>query len=93
MHLPIDLFAFTYYMGGINFVDIANLTQKNIIDNRLVYKRCKTGKLIKLPLVPQAVELIKKYHDKNNPYLFPIFQTDIQRNKRKPIDCIKLSPK
>ena len=73
MRLPIDLFAFTYYMGGINFVDIANLTQKNIIDNRLVYKRCKTGKLIKLPLVPQAVELIKKYHDKNNPYLFPIF--------------------
>ena len=73
MRLPIDLFAFTYYMGGINFVDIANLTQKNIIDNRLVYKRSKTGKLIKLPLVPQAVELIKKYHSKNNPYLFPIF--------------------
>lgn len=60
-------------MGGINFVDIANLTQKNIIDNRLVYKRSKTGKLIKLPLVPQAAELIKKYHSKNNPYLFPIF--------------------
>ena len=73
IRLPIDLFAFTYYMGGINFVDIANLTHKNIIDNRLVYKRCKTGKLIKLPLVPQANELIKKYHDSKNPYLFPIF--------------------
>ena len=73
MRLPIDLFAFTYYMGGINFVDIANLTHKNIIDNRLVYKRCKTGKLIKLPLVPQANELIKKYHDSKNPYLFPIY--------------------
>lgn len=73
MRLPIDLFAFTYYMGGINFADIANLTQKNIIDNRLVYKRCKTGKLIKLPLVPQAEELIKKYHDSKNQYLFPIF--------------------
>ena len=54
MRFPIDLFAFTYYMSGINFVDIANLTQKNIIDNRLIYKRYKTGKLIKLPLVPQA---------------------------------------
>lgn len=73
MRLPIDLFAFTYYMGGINFVDIANLTHKNIIDNRLIYKRCKTGKLIKLPLVPQAEELIKKYHDSKNPYLFPVF--------------------
>lgn len=54
MRFPIDLFAFTYYMGGINFVDIANLTQKNIIDDRLIYKRYKTGKLIKLQLVPQA---------------------------------------
>ena len=73
MRFPIDMFAFTYYMGGINFVDIANLTQKNIIDNRLVYRRTKTGKQIKLPLAPQAKELINKYHDKKNPYLFPIF--------------------
>lgn len=73
MSFPIDLFAFTYYTGGINFVDIANLTKDNIIDNRLVYKRSKTGKLIKLPLTQQASELIKKYHDPKNPYLFPIF--------------------
>lgn len=73
MSFPIDLFAFTYYTGGINFVDIANLTKDNIIDNRLVYKRSKTGKLIKLPLTQQAKELIKKYHDCKNPYLFPIF--------------------
>lgn len=73
MSFPIDLFAFTYYTGGINFVDIANLTKDNIIGDRLVYKRSKTGKLIKLPLTQQASELIKKYHDCKNPYLFPIF--------------------
>lgn len=73
MRLPIDLFAFTYYAGGINFVDIANLTEDNIIDNRIVYKRCKTGKLIKLPLTQQAKEIIIKYQSPNNPYLFPIF--------------------
>ena len=73
MRLPIDLFAFTYYAGGINFVDIANLTKDNIIDNRIVYKRCKTGKLIKLPLTQQAKEIISKYYNPNNLYLFPIF--------------------
>ncbi|MCF2737433.1 site-specific integrase [Bacteroides caecigallinarum] len=73
MRLPIDLFAFTYYAGGINFVDIANLTKDNIIDNRIIYKRCKTGKLIKLPLTQQAKEIISKYHNPNSPYLFPIF--------------------
>ena len=60
----IDLFAFTYYCGGINFIDIANLTQANIIEDKLIYKRHKTGKLIKIPLQQQAIELIKKYHNK-----------------------------
>ena len=43
----IDLFKFSYFMAGINFVDMAYLTQKNIIDNQLVYYRKKTKKLIR----------------------------------------------
>ncbi len=56
MRFPIDIFAFTYYCGGINFIDISNLTPANIIEGKLVYKRHKTSKLIKIPLQPQAVE-------------------------------------
>lgn len=86
MRFPIDIFAFTYYCGGINFIDIANLTQANIVEDKLIYKRHKTGKLIKIPLQPQAVELIKKYHCKENPYLFPILsdfhKTEIQKANR-----------
>ena len=72
MRFPIDIFAFTYYCGGINFIDIANLTQANIMEDKLIYKRYKTGKLIKIPLQPQSIELIKKYHNAESPYLFPI---------------------
>lgn len=75
LKLPIDLFAFTYYVGGINFVDIAYLTKENLMDGRLIYTRRKTGKLIKIPLQPQAIELIEKYSDKESPYLFPILST------------------
>lgn len=86
MRFPIDIFAFTYYCGGINFIDIANLTSTNIIEGKLVYKRHKTSKLIKIPLQPQAVELIKKYHRKDSPYLFPILsdfhETEIQKSNR-----------
>lgn len=86
MRFPIDIFAFTYYCGGINFIDIANLTLANIIERKLVYKRHKTSKLIKIPLQPQAIELIKKYHRKDSPYLFPILsdfhQTEIQKSNR-----------
>lgn len=53
MRLPIDLFAFTYYVGRINFVNIAYFTKENLIDGRLIYTRRKTGKLIKLPLPPK----------------------------------------
>lgn len=73
--LPVDLFTFSYLMGGINFVDMAYLTKKNIIDNRLVYFRRKTNKLIKLPLQPRAIELINRYSSPGNPYLFPILST------------------
>lgn len=86
MRFPIDIFAFTYYCGGINFIDIANLTSANIMEGKLVYKRHKTSKLIKIPLQPQAVELIKKYHRKDSPYLFPILsdfhETEIQKSNR-----------
>ena len=71
MRFPIDIFAFTYYCGGINFTDIAHLTQANLIDGRLIYKRQKTKKLIKIPLQPQALALIKKYHNAKSPCLFP----------------------
>lgn len=86
MRFPIDIFAFTYYCGGINFVDIAHLTKENIADGRLVYQRQKTKKLIKIPLQPQAVALIEKYHNDESPYLFPILsafhKTEVQQANR-----------
>lgn len=86
MRFPIDIFAFTYYCGGINFVDIAHLTRANIVDSRLIYKRQKTKKLIKIPLQPQAVSLIEKYRNDESPYLFPILsafhKTEVQQANR-----------
>lgn len=86
MRFPIDIFAFTYYCGGINFVDIAHLTKANIVNGRLIYKRQKTKKLIKIPLQPQAVALIEKYSSNDSQYLFPILsdfhKTDIQQANR-----------
>mgnify|MGYP000404893521 CR=1 FL=1 len=73
--LAVDLFTFSYFMGGINFVDMAYITHAHIIDNRLVYTRTKTHKLINLPLQPKAIELIEKYRMKERPYIFPILST------------------
>ena len=86
MRFAIDIFAFTYYSGGINLTDIANLRAENVIADKLIYKRQKTGKLIKIPLQDKAKELIAKYANPDNRYLFPIFselhKTEAQKKFR-----------
>jgi site-specific recombinase XerD len=86
MQFALDLFAFTYYAGGINFADIAYLTKDNISSGKLIYSRRKTKKLIKIPLQSQASFLLDKYNDMNSPYLFPILssfhKTEIQKANR-----------
>ena len=83
--LAIDLFTFGYFMGGINFGDMAFLKSENIVDGRLVYIRRKTHKLIRLPLQPKAIEIIERYHTNGALFLFPILsdfhKTEQQRNR------------
>jgi hypothetical protein len=40
-----DYFLFSYYGRGMNFRDMAVLKWKQIVKDRVVYKRLKTGKL------------------------------------------------
>ena len=88
LRFPIDLFLFSYFMGGINFVDIAYLTEDNIIDNQLVYVRKKTKKRIKLPLQPIAIELINKYKKADNLFLFPILN-DFHKSEQQKINRVR----
>ena len=82
----VDLFAFGYFMGGINFVDIAYLKTDNIVDGRLIYTRRKTHKLIRLPLQLKAQEIIERYRQDGALFLFPILsafhKTEQQQRNR-----------
>ena len=84
--LAVNLFTFSYFMGGINYVDMAYLTERNIIEDRLIYRRRKTGKLINLPIQEKALLVLKEYKKNNEPYLFPILfskhKTEQQRLNR-----------
>ena len=85
VRLSIDLFYFSYLTGGINFVDMAYLTRNNIIDNRLIYNRKKTKKLIRLPIQERAFNIIE-YYKSDSPYIFPILskfhKSDQQKENR-----------
>lgn len=70
--VAVDMFAFSYLMGGINFTDMAFLTDKNVEGERLVYVRQKTKKLIMLPLQEKAVTIMNRYRSPQRKYIFPI---------------------
>ena len=61
MELSKDIFVFSYLCGGINFTDIANLTNENIQNGRLHYIRQKTKKQIKIGIPQEAMLIIEKY--------------------------------
>ncbi len=84
-----DLFSFSYLCGGISFVDIANLTHQNIIEDRLIYQRQKTHGNINLLLSKEASAIIEKYstYQQEAEYLFPILHckrhiTPMQKSNR-----------
>lgn len=84
-------FIFSYYGAGINFRDIAYLKWSNINNDRVVYTRSKTGKVLNFKLSAPALKIIKHWnaisggHPDN--YVFPIFDkekhiTDMQKHNR-----------
>lgn len=84
-----DIFTFSYLCGGISFVDIAHLTETNIVENRLLYQRQKTHGSINLMLTDRAKQIIQKYslYQRQTGYLFPILHnkrhvTPMQQNNR-----------
>ncbi|WP_293297726.1 site-specific integrase [Pedobacter sp. UBA4863] len=62
-----DLFMLSFYMCGINAVDIFKVDKSNIVGGRLEYNRSKTkdkrkdNAFISIKIVPQAKPLINKY--------------------------------
>ncbi|MDE5774202.1 MAG: site-specific integrase [Muribaculaceae bacterium] len=55
----VDLFKLTFFLIGINVVDLCRLT--NISDGRIIYNRAKTGKRYSIKVEPEAMEIIEKY--------------------------------
>jgi integrase len=83
-----DLFLFSYYVGGINFVDMAQMRWKNIalgLDGkpRLNYTRQKNGGDFSIRLIPAALAILERYRPLTetnaNAYVFPILNTALHK--------------
>lgn len=70
-----DMFLFSIYTQGMPFVDMAHLTEDNLCDGKLTYKRRKTGRSLTLELPSCALFILHKYRPfgGESPYLLPLF--------------------
>ena len=94
-HLARDMWIFSYFCNGMNIKDILHLKFKNILGETIQYDRSKTSNTIQNPkpilinLLPQAIEIIDRWADKNrkeNNYVFPIlknYMDEVQKQKTK----------
>ncbi|GAB3949980.1 site-specific integrase [Spirosoma harenae] len=80
-----NVFLFSFYVGGINFVDLAKLRWRNLSTDaegniRLSYIRQKTRGRFSLKLLPTAIDIIEQYRPETyigpDSYIFPILNSD-----------------
>jgi site-specific recombinase XerD len=73
-----NIFLFSFYCRGMNFVDIAFLKWSDIKKDRLIYTRKKTRELFNLQLLQPAQDIINYYKDQtlknNNSFVFPLLK-------------------
>jgi site-specific recombinase XerD len=73
-----DVFVFSCYTG-LSYIDIKNLTIHQIVmgidgSNWIYTKREKTDETVKVPLLPQAQNIMDKYADSiKDEFIFPVF--------------------
>jgi integrase len=80
-----DIFLFSFYCGGINFVDMGQLHWRDLPGDeesgyRLNYTRQKTGGKFSLKLLAPAAAIVAKYrpftcHNQGS-YVFPVLSAD-----------------
>lgn len=67
-------FMLCFYLGGIDFVDIANLKTTNIVAGRIEFVRFKGGSdiFISNKIFPEAQEIMDYYQNNNSKKLVPL---------------------
>ena len=77
LKLARDMYLFSFYCRGINFIDIIKLDSSNIFEGKTSYLRNKTGVGLEFEIPKKAMEILLFYSNQSyNKYLFPILLTE-----------------
>lgn len=82
-----NIFLFSYYCRGINFIDIAYLKWTNVKNGRLEYTRKKTNEFFSMAILDPAQKILnfyyEKYRNNDESYIFNILNEKHQTAKSK----------
>lgn len=71
-----DMFMFSFFTQGMSIIDMAWLTEDNLKDGMLIYRRHKTQQTIRMKCADEIVRLIGKYsYVSVRPFILPILST------------------
>lgn len=79
-----DLFLFSFYTRGMSFIDMAYLKRSDIKEGFLLYRRRKTGQMLRIRWEKSMQDIVEKYargNESDCSYLLPII-TDVTRDDR-----------
>ncbi|KAB7530416.1 tyrosine-type recombinase/integrase [Flagellimonas olearia] len=73
-----NYFICSYFLYGMNFMDMAYLKANNIINGRVKFRRKKTGKLYDIKITDQLMEILDIYlkDKKGEDFIFPIIKRE-----------------
>ena len=73
-HRFYNYFMLSFLLGGIDFIDLANIKHSNIVNNRIDFTRHKggTNERINNFIFPETWEIIKQLKEENSDYITPI---------------------
>ncbi len=89
-----NIFLFSYYTMGMNYIDIANLKWSDIHEGRINYQRIKTKRFYSIKILPPVMEILDYYHDFSGGkgYVFPIL-SDIHKTEQQKKTRVKIALK
>jgi integrase len=71
-----DTFMLSFFLRGRRIGDVLTLEPKHIQNGRIIKEANKTEKKMDIKIIPQAMEIIKKYEDKSSYYILPIMKIE-----------------
>lgn len=73
-----DMFMLSFYMRGINFIDMASLRKSDLQNGHLIYRRRKTGQRLAIAWTAEMQAIVDKYPPNPTDHLLPIINKAVR---------------